>query len=302
MSDLPVAPVAGSAGQDTGGPDAQAAHQLPMALPAQGAKLIPVRALHYEIGAGMPSYPSALAWRNAWSGDLGHWLASKDARHAMRAFDGLGGSEHDRAVTQMRIASACVAARAYVPETDPGAVWRSSMARQREEVGKLATAARVLANACRRNDRAMFWLLDAALPSGASEPTNTSAMRGWEVGFRRLQNCIDDTRLPELHGGPWWLAHTLGNLHFPEPIKPGRRQVGVATMLAAEHTAGRARDIVTQGQFLPSLAVGRPCYSLVAQLVDATLGTRLDDQRIRDRLVELPAGMRLIRWPESSGG
>lgn len=310
MSDDQTGSAAVDAGDKSTDTDAAPALAQPQPVPCAGTGdllQVPVQLLRVEILSAGPSHASARNWRNAWSGELGHWLSSPAARQAMATFDRLvGGSEHDRAITQLRIAWACVRARAYDPESDPGARWRASMASQRENLRDLAAAARTLANACWRNDRAMFWLLDRVLPSATAE-MEVSPVRVWEDRFRQLQHDIENTYIPEVHGGPWWLAHTLGNLHFPEPVKPGR-QVSVPTMLVAElvadlrmHTAGRAREIVTEGRLLPGTDVGRPCHDLVARLVNATLGTGLNALRVRDRLRELPRGLRLIRWPEATG-
>ena len=111
------------------------------------------------------TFSTVKEWRAAWDVEWAAWHDKPATRKALDGFDALGGSEHHRYITLSRIASASLQAMHYDPARDPGQKYREQMARQRGQVGTLATAANTLAKACERGDRAMMW----ALPGGGNE-------------------------------------------------------------------------------------------------------------------------------------
>lgn len=252
-------------------------------------------------------FSSVREWISSWSGDLALWRDHQETQSALKKFDALGGTEKDRYLTIARMASACQNARQYQPDTDPGQIYRNRLAHQRTQLDALARAARVLAKACERGDRAMVY----ALPGGANRlsvrltrPHDGATTAIQEMGaawFSELEQRILGT-IPELHGGPFWHRFTVGNLHFERPLRSGR-PIEVTSMLAFElsfylrmFTAGRARDIKQSAQRHPRY--GKPCCHIVADLCNATLGANLDAKMIGDRLRKLPPDVGLIEWPK----
>lgn len=231
---------------------------------------------------------------------------SRAGGRAVDEFEECGGSEQERLITLNRIAIACFNASIYDPETDPGELYRASVVEARREVKALAKCARQLANAAERDLLGFDWAVIKAEESGArlrSGDGGKIAMS--ELAhrfFRGLEHALEG-RLPELHGGPWARRFTVGNLQSTKPIA-SKVPTETATMLAFElcfylrmHTAGRATDSAQLGQLMP--ADGRPCMPLVAQFVNATLGTSHDGKSLGDRLrKQRDAGpMGLGDWP-----
>lgn len=255
-------------------------------------------------------YASAAEWRASWDGELGTWRDKRATRHAMKSFDGLGGTELDKYRTLRRIASACMAAMSYARERDPGAVYRARIAVEQKPPRREALwrAAHVLARACERGDKAMIY----SLTGGANElavkltrPHDGQTVPVLAMGaawFRELESNLAG-KLPELDGGPFFHRFTIGNLHFDRPISAGR-PVEIASMLAFEiefylrmFTAGRAGDLWSAGQRMPT--DGRPCHQVAANFCNATLKkTALDGQQVADRLrkLRMRGGVGLIPW------
>jgi hypothetical protein len=254
-------------------------------------------------------YATAKEWRNAWTGEAGRWRDKKATRAALHAFDQINASELDRVRTLKRIADACIDAQHYQPDADPGVKYRRAMSEQRAKVAKLAAAAHTLAKACERADRAMFWSLDGgsnALQVRLARPHDGQLVDVMKMGaawFNELEQGLKK-KMPELHGGPFFDRFTIGNLHFDAAIEAGRKPK-VSTMLAFElvfylrmFTAGRAADSWQVGQDMPK--DGEPHHQLAAMFCNATLGSQLDDEQVRDRLRKLPPGIGLKPWPKNA--
>ncbi len=253
-------------------------------------------------------FATAHEWRNSWFAEWGAFRDKPATRKAMTAFDELKGSERDRCITLNRIMGACFSAMKYKPESDPGHEYRSEMAAQRKAVASLAKAARVLAKACERDDRAMVW----ALPGGANvlgvkltrpnDGHETPICKMGAAFFSELESSLTG-KLPELNGGPFMSRFTLGNLHFEKPLKAGR-PVEVASMLAFElafylrmFTEGRAGDVLQTAQPMPK--DGKPCAQVIAAFCNAALATSLSTEQVTDRLGKLPLDVGLCSWPEA---
>lgn len=251
-------------------------------------------------------FETAKDWRNSWGGELARWRDRPATRKAWKLFDALEGTEKDRYLTINRIVQACHGAMHFRPKDDPGLRYREEMARQRRELHKLATAARVLRRACERNDAAMMWLL----PGGTnqmgvtlSRPPSLERAPVCEMGaawFGELDKRLREP-LPQLHGGPFLHRFTIGNLHFERALEQPGRPPSLETMLAFDltfrlrkFTAGRAGDITSFAQKMPR--DGRPCFDVVAAFCNATLGTNLSGVQIADRLRRLPADVGLMPW------
>ena len=244
-------------------------------------------------------------WRSSWRGEWGEFRDKTATRKAMTVFDALKGTEIDRMRTLQRIMTACLSAKLYDPELDPGQKYRSAIAAQRKSMQSLAAAARVLAKACERNDKAMMW----ALPGGLNDfgvslkrPHDGRTTPICEMGaawFSELENTLSG-KLPELNGGPFFYRFTVGNMHFEKPVKAGR-PIGVVSMLAFElafylrmFTAGRASDSWADGQRMP--IDGKPCTAVIAAFCKASLGSSLSARQVAYRLNKLPTDAGLIGW------
>jgi hypothetical protein len=255
------------------------------------------------------SYATAKEWRDAWQGEAATWRDKRGVRAALVRFDQIKASEQDRARTLKRIADACIEAAHYRPDADPGPKFRKAMRETRDKLANLAAAARTLAKACERADRAMLWALPGgnnALQVSLARPHDGQRTEITKMGaawFTELEQRLKG-RFPELHGGPFSYRFSIGNLHFSKPIAAGR-SIDVSSMLAFElvfylrmFTAGRAAHVLSSGQAMPN--DGKPCYELAAMFCNATLGTKLDARQLADRLRKLPAGVRLQRWPKNA--
>ena len=253
-------------------------------------------------------YASAAEWRASWDGELGTWRDKKATRDAMKSFDALGGTELDRSWTLWRIASCCMHAMRYAPESDPGANYRARIADERKRIESLRRAAHVLASACETGDRAMVWVLPGganALAEKLSRPHDGQSAPVLAMGaawFRELESNLAG-KLPELDGGPFFHRFTIGNLTFDKPISAGR-PVEIVSMLAFEiefylrmFTAGRSGDSWQAGQRMPT--DGRPCHQVAANFCKATLKkTELKGGQVADRLrkLRMRGGVGLIPW------
>jgi hypothetical protein len=252
------------------------------------------------------NFANAKEWRDSWQGAIGEWRDKKPIRAALLAFDELGGTEDDRAKTLGRIAIACLHAMQYKKGSDPGEMYRKKLSVQRKGVSQLSAAARTLAKACQRGDRAMLWALPGSnndLKVSLGRPHDDQTVDVLKMGgawFSELEQTLK-SKLPELHGGPFFERFTAGNLHFEKAIAVGRK-IEVSTMLAFEltfylrmFTAGRAGDILQTAQPMPT--DGKPCPAIVASFCSATLTTDLDNRQVTDRLRKLPTGIGLMPWP-----
>lgn len=246
-------------------------------------------------------------WMAPWEGEWAAWRDRRETQSALEKFEALMGTDRDRIKTIYRIAIACNNASKYQPGKDPGMKYREEMSHQRDRTRQLAEAAHLLAKACERDDRALFW----ALPGGTnplsvrlSRPHDGASTPIHQMGaawFTELEQRILG-KIPELHGGPFWHRFTVGNLHFERPLRSGR-PIEVASMLAFElsvylrmFTAGRAGDLTYTGQRQPS--DGKPCCHVIAEFCNATLSTNFDASMIGDRLRKLPRDVGLIEWPK----
>ena len=246
-------------------------------------------------------------WRTSWHGEWGQLRDKPATRNAMALFDALKGTELDRMRTLSRIMCASLSAMRYDTALDPGQKYRNEIVVQRKNTHQLVAAARVLAKACEREDRAMMW----ALPGGLNDlgvtltrprdgQTTPICVMG-AAWFSELERSLSG-KLPELHGGPFFHRFTLGNMHFERPLKAGRR-IEVISMLAFElafylrmFTAGRASDSWQTAQTMPE--DGRPCANVIAAFCNAALDSSLDTRQVTDRLKKLPVDIGLMNWPQ----
>ncbi|TFZ00623.1 hypothetical protein EZ313_19415 [Ramlibacter henchirensis] len=220
------------------------------------------------------------------------------------------GIERDRCITLLRIGTACLSAERYDATKDPGRTYRKELAAQRERVEHLRAAANMLAKACDRGDRAMFWGLPGgnnpaqAELSGPADGGSRSYLELGHAWFNELAETLGD-QIPELNGEGFWHLHTDGNLYFDSPLPLQGPPRKVATMLAFEltiylrmFTAGRATDAVNTPLGMPK--DGKPCGHVVASFCNATLNTEFDSQTVESLLKNsgLASSARLISWPE----
>lgn len=236
---------------------------------------------------------SARELRARWTGSWALWRDLLAVRRALAEFDALGGTEAHRAITQERIARASLIAARYDLDQDPGELHRARMVEERAQLPRLAAAARTLANACDRKCYAMVLAMGGQDACGDANPLESmgSEMRQLELNL--------EGPLPQIREGGHWRHHCIGNLRYAKPIVAGQR-ADVATMLAFELavclrnlTAGAVGDEVCE----PMPKHGKPCVPLVADFVNAVLGTHLTGKHVKYRLAGLPEDVWLAGWP-----
>jgi hypothetical protein len=241
---------------------------------------------------------SARDLRARWTGSWALWRDQLAVRKALVKFDALGGADEDRAISQERIVRASLIAARYDLGKDPGEMHRSRMVVERSRLPSLATAARVLANACDRRDYALV------LAMGDDAPDVFGNDMASQLGsrLRALARNLEGP-LPQVHECAHWRHHCIGNLRYTKPIMAGQR-VDVATMLAFELavclrnlTAGSVGADVCA----PMPKHGKPCVALVAEFVNAALGTDLTGHHVKYRLSGLPGDVWLAGWPDAGG-
>lgn len=246
--------------------------------------------------------------RGRWYGEWGRWRDRLAVRRALARFDVLDADDAVRSAAQESIARACLAAASYDPEQDPANLHRARMTEERARLSQVSAAARTLANSCDRRDMTMVSALGRASSIGVNSMHGTVslhldalAMEDAACFFRSLERSFEGP-MRELCNGGHWLHQCIGNLRYSKPIQAGAR-VDTATMLAFEltvylrdFTAGLLRDPLCQ----PMPTHGRPCNALVAEFVNASLGTSLTDHHVKFRLQGLPRDVWLASWP--SGG
>lgn len=222
------------------------------------------------------------------------WSDQADTQDAEYKFSTIPGNDKDSQITLHRIRMACYQAAHYDPAKDPGLLYRDKIRMEKDQRAELAAAARVLARSAKRGDKSLFWAMEFAEADSGIRITRKDYNEKMSVNvvahkyFSHLEKALIG-KLPELDGGPWLRRFTVGNLTFDAPLGKAGHQIETVSMLAFElafylrmYTAGRASDGWQNGQRMHT--DGRPRNDVVAAFCNATLGTKVDAESIKQRM------------------
>lgn len=213
--------------------------------------------------------------------------------------------------TLYRIVSACYQAAHYDHKKDPGLLYREKMKAENAQREELAKAALVLAMSAKRGDKSLSWAMQIAEEKSGVRVTRKdhSEKMALNAVAHKYFSALSDAfigKLPELDGGPFLHRFTIGNLTFDKPLGGAGSPIEPVSMLAFEltfylrmYTAGRAQDSLQNGQKMTDATgttEGKPCAGVVAAFCNATLGTKLAEENIKNRLKQIPKSAGITDW------